>query len=262
MSARGLVVAAAVVLAGNAVILVGVARNRAGNPDAVVRLSERELGQVGEMPEGAEPILNLKLEWSTAPGPDGRPWFDRAVLESLGVGRLPEVADSAAAHDYRRNIRRAYAVLELGGPAWERLAAARQAHADSLQAARPPAAQEKHAGDLPWIEGRGRTESRLLAIDIGRDPMHLREKYPERSRYLILPAEYAAEVVAAVKDSAGVVTAPARVQGRLLQLLPGTVHVPRPLRDSLVALGAAKPDSTTHFEVTLKVGKRWEAWVE
>jgi hypothetical protein len=259
---RGLAVAAAVVLAGNALILVDVGRNRAGNPDAVVRLSERELHQVGEMPEGAAPILNLKLQWSTAPGPDGRPWFDRAALESLGVGRLPEVVDSAAAQDYRRNIRRAYAVLELGGPAWERLVAERQTHADSLQAARPPAAQEKHAEDRPWLEKGGRTESRLLAIDVGRDPMLLREKYPERSRYLILPAEYAAEVLMAEKDSLGVVTAPARVEGRIVQLLPGTVHVPRPLRDSLLALGVTRNDSTVHFEITLKVGKKWEAWVE
>jgi hypothetical protein len=258
----GLWAAAVVVVIGNAVIMAGVARNRAGNPDAVVRLSERELRNVVEMDEGAEPILDFRIEWGVAPGPDGAPWFDRAMLESLGVGRLPEPADSAAVNDFREEGRRAYAVLELGGPAWDRLAAMRQAQLDSAQAGRPPEAQAKHAGDLPWLEGVGRHESRLLAVDIGNDPLALRQKYPERSRYLILPAAYVAEVEVARKDSLGVVTEPARVLGRITDLLPGRVYVPRPLRDSLLALGAAADDSTTRFEVTYKVGRKWEGWVE
>jgi hypothetical protein len=58
------------------------------------------------------------------------------------------------------------------------------------------------------------------------------------------------------------VTAPPRVTGRIGDLLPGTLVVPEPLRDSLMALGAGRPDSTTHYEFTVKVGTRWEAWVE
>jgi len=101
-----------------------------------------------------------------------------------------------------------------------------------------------------------------MAVDFGLDPHALRQQYPERSRYLILPATCRADVTPAVRDSTGSVITPARVDGTIDQLLPGTVHVPRPLRDSLLGLGAARNDPTTRFEVTLKVGKQWEAWVE
>ncbi len=43
MTTRGVLVAVAVLLLANGAILVNVARNRAGNPDAVVRLSQREV---------------------------------------------------------------------------------------------------------------------------------------------------------------------------------------------------------------------------
>jgi hypothetical protein len=262
MMNRGILVAGATLVAANALILGGVMRNRAGNPDAVLRLSERELESWGGVPEGAEPLLNLRLRWQTAPDSAGTPWFDRAKLESLGVRDLPAVEDTTRIHGWMRPSRQGYVVLELAGPAWLRWSVAEQAHRDSLQAARPLAAQEHHAGDRPWMEGEGASASRLMAVDFGLDPLALRQQYPERSRYVILPATYRADVTPAVRDSTGTFTAPARVEGTINQLLPGTVHVPRPLRDSLLTLGVTHRDSTTHFEVTLKVGKRWEVWVE
>ena len=101
-----------------------------------------------------------------------------------------------------------------------------------------------------------------MAVDLGPDPAALRAQYPDRSRYLILPANYRADFSAPVRDSSGTITAPGRVTGRITQLLPGTLAVPQPLRDSLLGLGAGAPDSTTHYEFNLKVGKRWEGWVE
>ena len=83
-----------------------------------------------------------------------------------------------------------------------------------------------------------------MAVDIGPDPWALRQRYPDRSIYLILPATYEADIVPPTRDTAGTILAPTLVTGRIAQLLPGTVHVPRPLRDSLIALGAAKNDST------------------
>jgi hypothetical protein len=263
MMNRGLLAAGAVLLVGNALVLGGVRRNRAGNPDAVVRLSQRELEPWGASNDGSEVMLHFRLRWNMAPGPGGDgDWFDRARLEMLGVPNLPASDDTAAVSRWTRDTRSAYAVLELAGPAWERYAQAQQARADSLQANRPPLAQQRHAADRPWLEAEGARTSRLMAVDIGNDPAALRRQYPERSQYLILPVTYEAQVVPTVRDSLGGVTEPARLEGHITQLLPGTVHVPRPLRDSLLALGAAARDSTAHFEVTYKVGKRWEGWVE
>ena len=157
-----------------------------------------------------------------------------------------------------------YAVLELAGPAWERMQAVRQARRDSARARGDSAAPEApahHAGPPPRAPS-GIGASRLLAVDLGPDPAALRAEYPDRSRYLILPATYRADFIGPVRDSSGTITAPARVTGRITQLLPGTLAVPQPLRDSLLGLGAGSPDSTTRYEFSLKVGKKWEAWVE
>ncbi len=260
MMNRGLLAAGATLVLANAMILGGVMRNRSGNPDAVVRLSERELESWGQVSEGAEPLLDLRLRWQTAPGPGGTPWFDRARLEALGEHNLPSPDDTTHTFGWMRPTRPGYVVLELAGPAWERWREAERVRIDSMAAmadSGPDGGAHVH-GPRSGASG----SSRLMAVDFGLDPLVLREQYPERSQYLILPATYRADVTAAVRDSAGAITAPGKVTGEVSQLLPGTVHVPRPLRDSLLALGAVKRDSTTHFEVTLKVGKKWEAWVE
>ena len=152
-------------------------------------------------------------------------------------------------------------VLEVAGPEWERWEAVQRARIDSVVAASrvtPVAEPEGHQhGDAipPRPDGIG---SRLMAVDIGRDPLALRAQYPERGRYLILPATYGFDFTPATRDSAGTVTAPPKVTGRIGDLLPGTLVVPEPLRDSLMALGAGRPDSATHYEFTVKVGRRWE----
>ena len=267
MNSRGVLAAGAVLLLANGVILVNVARNHAGNPDAVVRLTEREARTYVTAEKGTEPLLELRLNWETATGADGAPtWFDRARLEALGVPDLPAAGDSIGTSRWRPTNRLGYAVLELGGPAWERWAAADQARRDS-------AGHRDSAAPVPDMKGmhdhgggssaRGAwAPTRLFAVDIGPDPMALRQQYPDRSRYLILPATYRAEFTGPTMDSTGAITVPSRLEGRITQLLPGTLHVPRPLRDSLLGLGAAAPDSATQYEFTMKVGKRWEGWVE
>jgi len=150
-------------------------------------------------------------------------------------------------------------VLELAGPEWERWSASNQARQDTtagLRQALEDAAPEASAL-LKQLEDSA--ASRLMAVDIGHDPQALRTQYPDRSRYLILPATYQAQIA---RKMVGGVSTIDSVNGRVSELLPGTVHVPRPLRDSLLALGATRRDSTTRFEVTVKVGKKWEAWAE
>jgi hypothetical protein len=85
MNFGGVVAPAILVLVANVWVLVGVARNRAGRPDAELELTERELRLVrlGEENSG----VALDLEWE---GPRPRPpdapagWFDEAKLRELG----------------------------------------------------------------------------------------------------------------------------------------------------------------------------------
>jgi len=258
MSTRGVLAAGALLLLANGAILVNVARNRAGNPDAVVRLSEREARSYLTQEKGTELLLELRIAWKMATGPDGQStWFDRARLEALGVPDLPAGGDSIGTSRWRPVDRKGYAVLELAGPAWERWEAAEQATRDSARARR----DTTRMAEMPAGEGHQHGAAPKKWADWS-PPLALRQQYPDRSRYLILPATYRAVFTGPVADSTGAVITPARLEGQIMDLLPGTLHVPRPLRDSLVGLGAAAPDSTTHYEFTVKVGRRWEAWVE
>ncbi len=85
MNLRGFVLPAALVVLADAWLLIGVARNRAGEPDAVVELTERELSLVrlGEENSG----VALDMEWQgprLRPVEAGRDWFDEAKLRQLG----------------------------------------------------------------------------------------------------------------------------------------------------------------------------------
>ena len=89
--------AGAVLVLANGAILVNVARNRAGNPDAVVRLTEREARAFIPPEDQTELMLILRLEWQTALGPNGEDtWFDRARLEALGFKDLPADSDTTS----------------------------------------------------------------------------------------------------------------------------------------------------------------------
>lgn len=263
---RGVLAAGALVVLANGAILANVARNRAGNPDAVVRLSEREAQAYLPPDEQAELMLILRLRWQMALGPAGEDsWFTRERLEALGFPGLPAEGDTTYPGRFVGLKRKGYVVLEVAGPEWERWEAVQRARTDSVVAASrvaPAPEPEGHQHGAAAPQRPGGIGSRLMAVDIGRDPLALRAQYPERGRYLILPATYGVDFTPAVRDSAGTVTAPPKVAGRIWDLLPGTLVVPEPFRDSLMALGAGRPDSATHYEFTVKVGSRWEAWVE
>jgi Domain of unknown function (DUF4824) len=263
---RGVLAAGALVVLANGAILANVARNRAGNPDAVVRLSEREAQAYLPPDEQAELMLILRLRWQMALGPAGEDsWFTRERLEALGFPGLPAEGDTTYPGRFVGLKRKGYVVLEVAGPEWERWEAVQRARTDSVVAASrvaPAPEPEGHQHDAAAPQRPGGIGSRLMAVDIGRDPLALRAQYPERGRYLILPATYGVDFTPAERDSAGTVTAPPKVAGRIWDLLPGTLVVPEPFRDSLMALGAGRPDSATHYEFTVKVGSRWEAWVE
>jgi Domain of unknown function (DUF4824) len=255
---RGLFIAGVILALGNAAILLNVARNRAGTPDAELRISEREAQSWAYAPEGEEGMLTLRLRWETAPGDDGQPaWFDRAKLVSLGFEDLPPDGDTTASSRYRTQVRPAYAVLELNGPAWTRWITQYETRLDSIRAANPPDTVNK--GPDRFFERK--THTRLMLVDAGLDPAALRTQYPLRTMYLILPATISGSFHPGLRERADK-PAPGHASGQVTQLLPGTLHVPRPLRDSLLALGASPPDSATHFTVTVKVGRQFVAWVE
>jgi hypothetical protein len=256
---RGLFIAGTILALANAAILVNVSRNRARTPDAELRITEREAQSWNYPPEGEEGMLTLRLRWETAPGENGQPaWFDRTKLLSLGFEDVPLDGDTTGAPQFPTQVRPAYAVFELDGPAWTRWITQSEARLDSIRAANPPDTVNKGLDRL----FERKTHTRLFVVDAGLDPAALRARYPDRSMYLILPATVSASFHAGLRERADKPRAPGHASGQVSQLLPGTLHVPRPLRDSLLALGASPPDTATHYTVTVKVGRKYVAWVE
>ena len=205
-----LIVGLALILLTNAVALLGVYWNRSGNPESMLKLSERELQQPYGWGMNRENsgialrinwrVLSADMNWNY-PYSGGNPeWLDQAKMASLGfdVGPAADVQD-----DYRRNNRQlskeAYLVLEMDGPAYQQsLQRARQnaAEQDAKLAALPDdkgsrtGAKRAHEG----VNTEEQKNSRLFAVDAGLSQAQLRAKYPDRNRHAIVRARSTAMV--------------------------------------------------------------------
>ena len=283
----GPILAVACVLLVGAITLAGVARNRAGEPDADVVLTERELTLPFWMPE-ENTGLSLRIEWS---GPGGAAyedvgWLDRIKLESLGFDcRYPLEGPSAEEHYSRMLPREAVLVLEFDGEAAKRWIAARERQQNELMAKiaeeADTAAREKRAADArKAVESARESATRLFVVDAGLDAAELRRRYPDRSKHVL-----ARGVVRIACEPAGAekVSKPARLHGRVNVLLVSAIYVPRDQRsllDSLVASDrkareSVKPETTAaaprprfgttphppRYRVRVRWGHRLEPWI-
>jgi hypothetical protein len=268
MRRAGPILAAAVVILANVVALVGVARNRAGTPEAEVRLTERELPLSPWTDENTGAFLQLEWQRSFPGSKIETPWFDRAKLESLGFDCSYPAEGKDARERYGRMVpRSAYVVLEYDGPAWRRWLEAREAEPEKKDA-------------LP--ENARVSASRLVPIDVGRDPDDLRRLYPDRTRSLIVPAIVAPRWTL-LEEHEGARDGKAVLSGRIQSILVSEVHVPKDLGTSLAALRAAdaavpepvkardgerrgppvpqRRHTPPRYEVRLRYGARREPWV-
>ena len=154
MKQRGLLLPIAVVMTANLVALVGVARNRAGRPEAQVELGERELRLAPLGEENTGLVLRLVASRPTfRQSPygvienDSSGWLDRSKLAELGFDTRMDPRDAAAQAHYRRvPPKEAFVALE-------------------------------HQANHP--------QPRLLAVDVARDPETLRRRYPDSQRFIV-----------------------------------------------------------------------------
>jgi len=206
----------------NAALLGAAARNRGGDRLAELTLTERELA-VPEFREDESSGLFLKLKFASEPPPAVQriawrrradlpsvdyPWLDPGKLEALGfrLGTEPGVSQ-----------RTAFVALEFDGDSWTRWLAARE---DRLRKRLPQAEAEA-------LLALDRTmRSRLVPVDAEPDAETLRRKFPDRSRYLIVPALVRAIAGAADADD------PAW-RGQIVDVLVSDLHVPRELAPAL-----------------------------
>jgi len=276
MRYRGLFIAVGLLLIVNTVVLGNVAYNRSGEPDANMKLTERELpvstGYRHEENSGVSLRINTyhPFYWDREAGDyDAFAWLDRKKLESLGFDFSKPDKNEEQYDYYERQLpRRTFAVLEYGGNAWEAWKKRLEAKLSLLEQEEKEG--KKTAKDLKTmrgnIEGELTAGSHLFIIDVGNDPDALRQQYSDRARYLILPAlvrvsYYGSNTSAQVHESG--------MRG-YVELLISEINVPHNLHNqfdsrqhpnTFSTVPPFGPENGPHYQVSLRTGKRFEPWI-
>lgn len=267
----------ALVLLVNIVVLAGVAWNRSGEPEATLRLSEREL----DLPSlwrdsGEDSGLALSLSWRIVPEPHDSEkespypqgaysqtrWLNAERLAQLGFDVNNE-PDADSPRRYRGWAREVWLALELDGPAHARSVA----RAESLLAeantklARHPDDREhaQHVRDAGKHLDQVRDEwSRLIAIDADLDPEALRARHPDRQHVAVVHGR-----VRAIWDRPHQQPADrGRWRGYIEAISIDSIHVPLAMRGSFEPLLAKRSaEQGKRFNVTVAYGKRHEPWI-
>jgi hypothetical protein len=267
----------ALIAVTNAIALGGVAYNRGGEQDSVLKLTHRELWQPHEFGIDREAGgLTLNLRWRVldkdakgfayAADHYGTPaWLDRDKLAALGfdVSEPSRVRDLDRVRE-RQLPRDALVVLELDGPAYRTAverARERAKEAAAREAARrgkKPPPTEITAAEL--LKREETVNSRLFAVDAGLDARQLRAKYPDRARHAIVRGSIRASVN---RNRAG----DAQWSGHIDGLHNGQINVPTEFRKAIgpvprsYAWNPPATDGVPPFELTVAFGKRFEPWV-
>jgi len=154
-------------------------------------------------------------------------------------------------------------VLELDGPAYQQArtrarerAAKEMAKGEATGKTGPgtPAAQA-----ATFLQNEETANTRLFAVDVGRDARELRAKYPDRTRYAIVQGKVRPYHQAGRGKEAG-------WTGYIEVIENARVNVPLELRRAVESAPRSAPYASAApvgpaFEVTLAFGKRFEPWI-
>jgi len=248
----------------NAVLLLGVRSNRAGEPESVVMLTERELGLESRYGMDRENSgLSFNLGWQSPCGSgyyhdtenDCKDWFDEKKLKELGFkdltglesGRLIQSKDVFIALEYQGGLFRES--LKKAEEQWKK------EERTFIQSDKGKDARETLDSARRELEHRRNNSTRLFAVDASLFADILRKKYPDRKKVVITRA-----VVRPVWET---VKKHKRVYGAIGSLCVDNIHIPlehRKLLDRLKESGDScmKPP---RYAVSLAFGKRFEPYI-
>ncbi|WP_043309578.1 DUF4824 family protein [Pseudomonas sp. ML96] len=188
---HGLLTGLGLILLSNAVALAGVWYNRQGEPESRLLLSERELHRDWDGPRRENSGLSLRLDWRM-PVRTNPADKDRCHSEyGLTPAQLQAVGLPSSDPEPRQDTRQAWAILELDGPLYQQALqqAERHLHKASAKLQELPNDKERQQQENAAREALANErdkESRLFLADVGLDPAGLRQRYPDRGRYLLL----------------------------------------------------------------------------
>ncbi len=254
----GRVVPAVVVIVVTNLVLLSSARfNRSGEPEAILRLTERELPMTWRQSDRNSAV---ELMLSAPMAADGN-WLRGPKVAALGYDtRVPANEKEAGGFILRQLSRRVYGVFEFEGRAWtEHVQQEEQRRA--LLAARGDSAETRSA--LEALDRSLETDSRLFSVDTSTDPVALRASYPDRTHYVILPSTV--HVFPSIRDDESGV--PRTQLGGQVRPVTIDLVVPVHLRPVLDRLKSTRTDAVLwkrtppRYAVTMAVGHRLEPWI-
>lgn len=270
---RALTVGLALVVLTNAVALSGVAYNRSGEPQATLRLTERELQiPYWSWPDNDNSGIDLRLRWRVhdtyADEENNARYWDRTgawltgeKLRSLGFDVSTAVTEFEVDSRATEPSRDVFLVVEYDGAAYQgvlehcrkRLQRA-IAETGTSVAQEPPEARVRAAKER--LDGEERSESRLFVIDASLDAAALRARYPERDKYAIVRGRI--ELVFGTLSKSSVL-------GRVAGLEIESIRVPyahRSIVEPFVEGGSyADTPNDPRFAATVSFGQRFEPWI-
>lgn len=255
----------ALLVVTHAVVLAFAAVNRS-DVHARLELGPREVDLPPVSPNDEDSGLTLRLEVSeTQPWNRGEPgWLGAEKLAELGFDTSVPVEGQEARHHYARMLARpVWLVLELGGPGFERWLAEQESQIEWERDRRGAAA------DLEWmwkkLERDRETASRLVVVDVGLDREPLVRRYPDPSRYAVVPGTVEPYRIEPQRDGEPE-SGPPFLTGHV-RVLPTSVHVPltwrRPVLEAAEAAERARQSDAPEpdFEATVAFGRWGEPWL-
>ena len=260
------------IVLGNAVALTGAYYNRSGEPDAKVTLTQRELhiSYLGGFLREHSGIA-FSLNWRVSNNnlyytshwvyPD---WLNETKLKDIGFDTSLPTTTRHADRDYRKMLpREAYVVLEYEGPAYEaRIEQLRNNLEQQQQLALEHPNDKQHVTNVRQAElalkNEEKTFSHLYAVDAGSDKNMLRQRYPNRNRYIIVTGQV--RIALSTKGD----KSPPHLTGRIQALNIKSITAPYSVRQRIKHFFAKKRYSARRnfqYNITLAYGKRLEPWI-
>jgi len=258
---HSLIAGVGLILITNVVVLLGVAYNKSGTPESVLKLSQREL-QVpyggGEGTDNSGMSLRL-IARSTGPfnmgasgEEDSAGWFGKEKLAELGFDvSAPIDMEQGRAYYQKQHSRQAFIVLEFNGRAYQ--------HA--VEVARKMEAAELNKKQPTTLAREQSMSSRLFIVDAGVSREALRAKYPDTTQYSIVRGQVRAMVYTHNNQ--------AMLIGYVNQRGAENINVPftfrsvfEPMQRTVQENGySASNSGSPSFEAAIAFGKRLEPWM-
>ena len=269
----------------NVFVLIGVSSNRSGPPDAHLVLTERELSLSKIDDENSGMFLNINWDLPVFNLYNARhtetEYLDQEKLDEFGWDCPLEIRDTQhPCYHYRSSVK-AYIVLEFGGEPWEKWLESQKKELESKQRALEKAENKNSRRtleeDMERIRNIPTVKSRLFAVDFSPDPLKLRARYPDPSRFIILPGLIRMYYNLLKKEPANKDNRVYRLRASINDILINKIYVPdefheffetqvkampSPFTSYGFVLHKITPDTRPRFQATVNFGKRYEPWIE